>query len=720
MFLSLYLSNQPSIHVFCCPAIYPSTYLPIDPYPFLCLSINFQLSLYLVFLCLSYLSICLSVHLSLNISLPISLYKSLSLSLFIHLCICLSLFLFGCLHLSADLAIWHFLSIYIYKYIYIYISICLSIYLSVCLSIYLSIIEIYIFYIYSIYLPIYLSIYIYLYRSIYLSIYLSISIYLCIYLSIYLSIYHIYIYSIYILSIYLSIYIYLSISIYLFIYLYLSISIYIYLPICIYLSIFLSIYISIYLIYLSIYLYLSIYIFIYIYLPPSIYFHIYPVSVCICLNLSISSLPISIYLCLSVSISIYLYLSLSYLKRKKFARLSQVKVLSSKTMKFCETSSIFEIYNIKNQAILPSKKECWVQNWRPLHAGKVLRLPRKSEAKSYEVLHKSRKVILANSKIWCSKMQPLSGHQRPDLLTHLTHVPLALRLPHDMHLGRPSSNVPRLPSFLKLLQNPHVWRAIGRVQTSLRKPQKTTLERPKVVWTFGVFTMLTWKCASRHNSVHLCSPNMVFLTFWLQTVLRAATACTFWASQLPKVFRTCAVFIIFTFKFASRHNGAQFFISHLPRWLRTRRFSEPTSRPSGATKHWKNTVSNDFSTFSRALIFFLPTLSLLCLCPPLLLHLSILSEVWLLNFLCSANLIGKIMWHVKSPLRKRVLHPIVFRLTFVTCPSINPLWLLVIWLYYIYIYVFSFSRIVGWHLQLMWLCRSTHLNPFLHYCLPIY
>ena len=137
--------------------------------------------------------------------------------------------------------------------------------------------------------------------------------------------------------------------------------------------------------------------------------------------------------------------------------------------------------------------------------------------------------------------------------------------------------------------------------------------------------MLTWKCASRHNSLHLCSPNMVFLTFWLQTLLRAATACTFWASQLPKVFRTCAVFIIFTFKFASRHNGAQFFISHLPRWLRTRRFSEPTSRPSGATKHWKNTMSNDFSTFSRALIFFLPTLSLLCLCPPLLLHLSISS-----------------------------------------------------------------------------------------------
>ena len=48
---------------------------------------------------------------------------------------------------------------------------------------------------------------------------------------------------------------------------------------------------------------------------------------------------------------------------------------------------------------------------------------------------------------------------------------------------------------------------------------------------------------------------------------------------------------LLTSKCASRHNGVQFFISHLASWLRTRRFSEPTFRPSGATNHWKNTVS---------------------------------------------------------------------------------------------------------------------------------
>ena len=60
----------------------------------------------------------------------------------------------------------------------------------------------------------------------------------------------------------------------------------------------------------------------------------------------------------------------------------------------------------------------------------------------------------------------------------------------------------------------------------------------------------------------------------------------------PVVF--CA---FFTSKCASRHNGVQFFISQLASWLRTRRFSEPTFRPSGATKHWKNASVSRLSAF---------------------------------------------------------------------------------------------------------------------------
>ena len=98
-------------------------------------------------------------------------------------------------------------------------------------------------------------------------------------------------------------------------------------------------------------------------------------------------------------------------------------------------------------------------------------------------------------------------------------------------------------------------------------------------------------------------------------MLRATTACTFSTSQLPKVVR-----------------GVHFFISHLASCLRTRRFSEPTFRPSGATNHWKNTVNRDFPTFSRICIFFLLIFSLLTLLTSAF-QLSILSEVSLLNFL---------------------------------------------------------------------------------------
>ena len=205
----------------------------------------------------------------------------------------------------------------------------------------------------------------------------------------------------------------------------------------------------------------------------------------------------------------------------------------------------------------------------------------------------------------------------------------------------------------------------------------------------------------RHPNLQNWSEPLVFLTFWLRNVLRATTA----TSQLPKVVRTWCVLHILTSKCASRHsgvhffdistsksgptmrgfvhfdfeicfapqrralsrhlnfqqwsengvfctfwlgnvlrhNGVQYFISHLASWPRTRHFSEPAFRPSGVPNHWKNKVFHDFPTFSRICIFFLLTLSLLLFflliflfslpLPCSAFHLSILSEVWLLNFL---------------------------------------------------------------------------------------
>ena len=99
-------------------------------------------------------------------------------------------------------------------------------------------------------------------------------------------------------------------------------------------------------------------------------------------------------------------------------------------------------------------------------------------------------------------MQPLSGNQRPDLLTALMNMSLVLRLPRNMHLSRSSSHVPRLPSFLDMLQNPHVLLTFDKVHNPLRLPRESTSEPPKAVRTPGLSEILTWKCASRHNGVH--------------------------------------------------------------------------------------------------------------------------------------------------------------------------------------------------------------------------
>ena len=132
----------------------------------------------------------------------------------------------------------------------------------------------------------------------------------------------------------------------------------------------------------------------------------------------------------------------------------------------------------------------------------------------------------------------------------------------------------------------------------------------------------------RHLNFQKWSEPLVFLTFWLRNLLRATTACTFSTSQLPKVVRTPGVFHILTSKFASRHNGVHFFISHLASWLRTRRFSEPTFRPPGATNHWKTQWIATFlpfraspSSFFLLFLFYsflFWSFSSLCLFPALL------------------------------------------------------------------------------------------------------
>ena len=193
----------------------------------------------------------------------------------------------------------------------------------------------------------------------------------------------------------------------------------------------------------------------------------------------------------------------------------------------------------------------------------------------------------------------------------------------------------------------------------------------KVARECQFFTILTWKCASRYSGVQFFNistsksgPNLtcfvhfdlkmsfslqrraifqhlnfkkwsepdMFCTFWLENVRLATAACNLSTSQLQKVVRPWHVLYILTSKCASRYSGVQFFLCPLQSYLRTRRFSEVTFRPSRHTKHWKTQHFATSLTFRACWSSFFPHLLIFFLAA-LLFQLSILSEVRLLNFL---------------------------------------------------------------------------------------
>ena len=137
-------------------------------------------------------------------------------------------------------------------------------------------------------------------------------------------------------------------------------------------------------------------------------------------------------------------------------------------------------------------------------------------------------------------------------------------------------------------------------------------------------------------------------------MLRATAVCHFSTSQLPKVLRRRSVLYIFTWN-VLRATGACHFSCLFWSYLRTRRFSEPTFRPSRHTNPRKNTAFRDFPNISPRCIFFLlafaqlylilssgstsPLLFIFWLCFSALHLISTvhfeLSEVRLLNFLWS-------------------------------------------------------------------------------------
>ena len=140
-----------------------------------------------------------------------------------------------------------------------------------------------------------------------------------------------------------------------------------------------------------------------------------------------------------------------------------------------------------------------------------------------------------------------------------------------------------------------------------------------------VFHILTWKCASRYSRVPFfdswtpkSGPELrCFAHFDVQMCFAPHRRAIFRHQNFQKWAKTVS---FLAFWLASRHSGVPFFLSALISYLRTRRFSEPTLRPSRPTNHCKNTAIRDlpniraggssFFWLSRNCIFFLLTLLL--------------------------------------------------------------------------------------------------------------
>ena len=155
-----------------------------------------------------------------------------------------------------------------------------------------------------------------------------------------------------------------------------------------------------------------------------------------------------------------------------------------------------------------------------------------------------------------------------------------------------------------------------------------TSELQKAVRPWGVLHILTWKCASCYSGVqfvHIWTsksgpPMRCFVHFDLKMCFSLQRRANFSTSQLQKVVRDRQFFTILTWKCASRYSGVQFFMFSLNSYLRTRRFTEVTFRPSPPTNHWKTqhfatsltfrACGSSFYWLSRNCIFFLLTLLL--------------------------------------------------------------------------------------------------------------
>ena len=257
------------------------------------------------------------------------------------------------------------------------------------------------------------------------------------------------------------------------------------------------------------------------------------VGPCICLS---TCVPVYLFICLSVCLSICLSISLAICLAKFFS------------IYLCVDLTI-------HLAIFPPiYLSICLSVYLSVYLSICLSIP--------------RKIVLANLKVCCSKMNPLSRNQRPDLSTCLPEMSLVLRLPCEMHLFRSSSNVPCLLSFLQPLQNLHLCLTHFLLSAELlapaRKNDARTSKSGAIMWCFEHFHFKMCFAPQRrslfqHLNFEKCCEPTVFCTHFDIEMCFAPQRRSCFQYLNWQELRTCGIATILTSKCASCQSGVHSF-----------------------------------------------------------------------------------------------------------------------------------------------------------------
>ena len=272
--------------------------------------------------------------------------------------------------------------------------------------------------------------------------------------------------------------------------------------------------------------------------------------------------------CLSVYLSIYLSLSLCLSVCLSVCP-STCLSASLKTKLFCETSSGFELDNIKNAAILRD----FLQKWKvecsayglvpmrlaicPLHLS--CQVVRSAAPVTQNHRNKPTDLMLQNA-------TPLrkSAPWPPSISDeHVFCTAPATRNSSLQILFKCPTPAISFGNATKPSRFAHFWEGAQSLALATRNDTWKSKSGANM-WCFSHFDFKMCfarqrRALFRHRNFKKWPEAVNGLHFWLRNVLRATTACTFSTSQLPKVVRSWCVLYILTSTFST---------SQLPKGLR--------------------------------------------------------------------------------------------------------------------------------------------------------